>query len=73
MSKETVIKQEILKLSIEIASLRYDYEEASRQGLPYSFLVIIARELCEKQRIKKALEFGDFKGLPYNVKLLNNK
>ena len=73
MSKETVIKQEILKLSIEIASLRYDYEEASRQGLPYSFTSTIAHELCEKERIKKALELGNFQDLPYNVKLLKNK
>lgn len=70
MSKETAIKQEILKLSIEIASLRYDYEEARLQGLPYSFTVLIAQELCEKERIKKALELGNFKNLPYNVKLL---
>ena len=73
MSKETAIKQEILKLSIEIASLRYDYEEAKKQGLSYSFTSIIARDICEKERIKKALELGNFKDLPYNVKLLNNK
>ena len=73
MSKETAVKQEILKLSIEIASLRYDFEEAVRQGLPYGFTIVIARELCEKERIKKALELGNFKDLPYNVKLLNNK
>lgn len=70
MSKETVIKQEILKLSIEIASLRYDYEEAKKQGLPYSFTSVIAQEMCEKERIKKALELGAFKDLPYNVRLL---
>lgn len=70
MSKETVIKQEILKLSIEIASLRYDFEQAVERGFPYSFTVIIARELCEKERIKKALELGNFRDLPYNVKLL---
>ena len=73
MITETVIKQEILKLSIEIASLRYDFEQAIKQGLPYSFTDVIARELCEKERIKKALELGNFKDLPYNVKLLNNK
>lgn len=73
MSKETAIKQEILKLSIEIASLRYDYEQAVAQGLPYSFTVIVARELVEKERIKKALELGNFKDLPYNVKLLNDR
>ena len=73
MSKETVIKQEILKLSIEIASLRYDFEQARIQGLSYSFSFIIAQELCEKERIKKALELGNFKDLPYNVKLLNNR
>lgn len=73
MSKETAIKQEILKLSIEIASLRYDYDEAKKQGLSYSFTANIAQELCEKERIKKALELGNFKDLPYNVKLLNNK
>ena len=73
MSLETAIKQEILKLSIEIASLRYDLEQALKQGLPYSFTGIVARELCEKERIKKALELGSFKDLPYNVKLLNNK
>ena len=73
MITETVIKQEILKLSIEIASLRYDFEEAVKQGLPYGFTIVIARELCEKERIKKALELGNFKDLPYNVKLLNNK
>ena len=70
MSKETAIKQEILKLSIEVASLRYDFEQAIKQGLSYSFTSLIARELCEKERIKKALELGNFKDLPYNVKLL---
>ena len=70
MIKETVIKQEIEKLSIEIASLRYDFEQARKQGLSYSFTSIIAQELCEKERIKKALELGNFKDLPYNVKLL---
>ena len=49
MSKETAIKQEILKLSIEIASLRYDYEQARKQGLSYSFTSIIAQEICEKE------------------------
>lgn len=73
MSIDTAIQQEILKLSIEIASLRYDYEEARRQGLPYSFSSIIAQDICEKERIKKALELGNFKDLPYNVKLLKNK
>ena len=73
MSIETAIKQEILKLSIEIASLRYDYEEAKKQGLSYSFTSDISQELCEKERFKKALELGNFKDLPYNVKLLNNK
>ena len=70
MSKETVIKQEILKLSIEIASLRYEYEDARKQGFPYSFTSLIAQSICEKERIKKALELGNFKDLPYNVKLL---
>ena len=73
MSEETAIKQEILKLSLEIASLRYDLEQALKQGLPYSFTGIVARELCEKERIKKALELGNFKDLPYNVKILKNK
>ena len=73
MIKETVVKQEVLKLSIEIASLRYDFEEARKQGLSYSFTAIIAQDICEKERIKKALELGNFKDLPYNVKLLNNK
>ena len=73
MSKETVIKQEILKLSIEIASLRYDFEQARKQGLPYSFTSLIAQQICENERIKKALELGSFKDLPYNIKLLYNK
>ena len=73
MSKETVIKQEVLKLSIEIASLRYDFEQARKQGLSYTFTSILAQQICEKERIKKALELGRFKDLPYNVKLLNNK
>ena len=73
MSKETVIKQEILKLSIEIASLRYDFEQARKQGLFYGFTSLIAQQICEKEKIKKALELGRFKDLPYNVKLLNNK
>ena len=70
MSKETAIKQEILKLSIEIASLRYDFEQARKQGLSYNFTSNIAHDICEKERIKKALELGNFKDLPYNVKLL---
>ena len=73
MSKETIIKQEVLKLSIEIASLRYDFEQAGKQGLSYSFTSPIAQNICEKERIKKALELGNFKDLPYNVKLLNNR
>lgn len=73
MITENVIKKEILKLSLEIASLRYDYEEAKKQGLPYSFTSIIALEICEKERIKKALELGNFKDLPYNEKLLFKK
>ena len=73
MSKETAIKQEILKLSVQIASLRYDFEQARKQGLSYSFTSLIAQELCEKERIKRALELGNFKDLPYNVKLLNYK
>ena len=73
MSKKNAIKQEILKLSIEIASLRYDFEQARRQGLSCSSTSLIAQQLCEKERIKKALELGRFKDLPYNVKLLNNK
>ena len=73
MSKETAIKQEIFKLSLEIASLRYDFEQARIQGFPYSFTSIIAQEILEKERIKKALELGNFKDLPYNVKLLDNR
>ena len=70
MSREVVIKHEILKLSVQIASLRYEFEEARKQGLPYSFSSLIAHEICEKERIKKALELGNFKDLPYNLKLL---
>ena len=73
MSIETAVKQEILKLSVEIASMRYDFEQAIKQGFPYSFTCVVAQEICEKERIKKALELGNFKALPYNVKLLNNK
>ena len=73
MSIKTAVKQEILKLSLQIASLRYDFEQARVQGLSYSFTSLIAHELCEKERIKKALELGNFKDLPYNVKLLNNR
>ena len=73
MIKEAVIRQEILKLSIQIASLRYEFEEARKQGLPYSFTSLIANEICECERVKKALELGNFKDLPYNVKLLNDR
>ena len=73
MSLETAIKQEISKLSIEIASLVYEFEDARKQGLPYSFTSLLAHDICEKERIKRALELGNFKDLPYNVKLLNNK
>ena len=73
MIKEAVIKHEILKLSIEIASLRYEFEDARKQGLPYSFTSLLALDICEKERIKRALELGNFKDLPYNVKLLNNR
>ena len=73
MIKENVIKQEILKLSVQIASLRYDFEQERIQGLSCSSTSIIAYDICEKERIKKALELGNFKDLPYNVKLLNKK
>ena len=73
MIREAVIQHEILKLSIQIASLRYEFEDARKQGLPYSFTSLIAQEICECERIKKTLELGNFKDLPYNVKLLNNR
>ena len=73
MIREAVIQHEILKLSIQIASLRYEFEDARKQGLPYSFTSLIAQEICDCERIKKALELGNFSDLPYNVKLLNNR
>lgn len=70
MNRDAVIKQEIWKLSIDIASLHYEFEDARKQGLPYSFTSLIAHDICEKERIKRALELGNFKDLPYNVRLL---
>lgn len=73
MKENNAVEKEILRLSVVIASLRYDFEQARLQGLPYVFTSIIAQEICENERVKKALELKNFKDLPYNVKLLFTK
>lgn len=72
MDNKEVINQEIQRLSIQIASVRYDWEQATKQRLPHAFVSVIAQELAELEFQRKCLRLGNYKLLPYNIKLLYN-
>ena len=72
MEHKDIINQEIQRLSIQIASVRYDWEQAVKQKLAYALVSVIAQELVELEHQRKCLRLGNFKDLPYNIKLLYN-
>ncbi len=72
MDSKEIVNQEINRLSIQIACLRYDWEQATRRGVPSAFTAIIAQEIVELEHQRKCLRLGNYKYLPYNIKLLYN-
>lgn len=64
------IKQEINRLSLRVAILRYDLREALVKGIPLGFMAATMQEICILQEQKLLLQQGNFKLLPYNIKLL---
>jgi hypothetical protein len=72
-SPEQCIKEEIQRLSIVIASERYDYTMAIIQGKPLQYRRLLADSIESQMFTRECLELGNFKHLPYNVKLLYDK
>ena len=70
---EQCIKEEILRLNVVIACLRYDYQEAVIYGKPMQYRHLLAQSIVQEMFIRECLELGNFKHLPYNVKLLYDK
>ena len=64
------INQEINRLSLRIALLRYDLREALIKDIPLGFMRDTMQELCILQEQKLLLEHGNFKLLPYHIKQL---
>jgi hypothetical protein len=68
--EKQAIEREINKLNLLIASSRWDFEQAVHKGLPMEYCKIIALEVAEYLRQRSLLQSGNFKELPYNVKML---
>ena len=72
IKKKSVIDEEVRRLSVQIACLRFDYVDAVSRHLATPYRQSIADELCELERQRTALMLGNFHVLPYNIKLLYN-
>lgn len=72
MDDVSIIQKEIRRLSILIACGKHDYEMAVRTRMCEAHRKTIADEVCEYERQKKCLESGNFRALPYNIKMLYN-
>lgn len=64
------IKQEINRLSLRVAILRYELQEALIKEIPLDFMAATMQEICILQEQKLLLEMGRFDLLPYNVRVL---
>ncbi len=72
MDNKEVINQEIQRLSIQIASVRYDWEYAVKARKPVYLQAYLAQEIQVLCHQRKCLQLGRFNELPYNIKLLYN-
>ena len=70
MDKNKIIQEEILRLSVQIASLRFDLRESLIAGTRLAVLQPLMAEICICQEQRFLLQLGRFNELPYNVKLL---
>ena len=70
MSEITPIDLEIYRLSLLIASSRYDFEQSIKAGTPLALLVPVMQEICVMQLQRSALRDKRFKELPYDIKIL---
>ena len=72
MANKDYVKQEIQELSVRIACLEYDYENAIIHGKPLAYRRLLAENITSERYIRKCLKDGNFSKLPYAVKLLSN-
>ena len=70
MDRNKIIQEEILRLSVQVASLRLDLRESLIAGTRLAVLQPLMAEICICQEQKFLLQLGRFNELPYNVKLL---
>lgn len=70
---EQCIKEEIQRLNVVIACLRYDYQTAVINGQPIAYRKLLAESIVQDMFIRECLELGNYKHLPYNVKMLYDK
>ena len=73
MDRNKIIQEEILRLSVQVASLRLDLRESLIAGTPLALLQPLMSEICICQEKKFLLQLGRYHELPYNVKLLYKK
>jgi predicted component of viral defense system (DUF524 family) len=70
LKEDLEVKQEVNRLSIRVAILRYDLREALKINTPLGMLKDVMAEICILQEQKLLLEMGRFDLLPYNVRVL---
>ena len=64
------VKQEVNRLSLRVAILRYELREALKLNTPLGMLKNVMAEICVLQEQKLLLQMGRFELLPYNVRVL---
>jgi hypothetical protein len=64
------IQQEIRRLRLRIALIRYDFREGLLHDCPLGIMAPMMQEIAVMQEQKLLLEMGRFKELPYHVRLL---
>lgn len=72
MDNRDIINQEINRLSIQIACVRYDWEFAVKARKPVYLQACLAQEIQVLSHQRKCLQLGRYNELPYNIKLLYN-
>ena len=70
LKEDLEVKQEVNRLSIRVAILRYELREALKINTPLGMLKNVMEEICILQEQKLLLEMGRFDLLPYNVRVL---
>lgn len=70
LKENNKINQEINRLSLRVALLRYDLREALIKDIPLGFMRATMQEICILQEQKLLLQQGNYKLLPYHIKQL---